>query len=208
METGFIPLFSNELGFSVMDITNLRRWWTGNEKTDPWIWRMILSEDPSIAYGKVFNGRAGFVSKKWFQYFASYRRDGYDFDARYEVGKASQKCKNIMDLFRERPLIPSYQIKSMAEFSKNGAKGFEGALTLLQMQTYITVRHFIRKQSKKGDYYGWPIGVYSTSEDKFGYDHMTSAYPLGTEGAKEKLIKRMMKITPDVSRSDAEWFLK
>jgi len=208
MEAGFIPLFSNELGFSVMDITQLRHWWTGNEKTDPWIWRMILSEDPYIAYGKVFNGRAGFVSKTWFPYFASYRRDGYDFDTRYEAGKASRKCKNIMDLFEERPLIPSYVIKSLAGFAKNGAKGFEGALTLLQMQTYITVRHFTRKQSGKGEYYGWPISVYSTSEDKYGYNHMTRAYSLGAENSKKKLVKRMMKIAPDVTRSDAERFLK
>src|SRR5208337_872355 len=179
MEIGFIPLFENEIGgFSVMDITSGRCWWTGDEKTDPWAWRMFLSEDPDIAYGKVFKGRAGFVSKVWFPYFASYRRDGYDFDTRYEEGKASQKSKKIINLFEKQPLIASYRIKSMAGFSKTGEKGFEGALTLLQMQTYITIRCFTRKQSKAGEYYGWHIGVYSLSEDKFGYGLMTSAYRL------------------------------
>ena len=206
---GFIPLFENEIdGFSVMDITGGRCWWTGNEKTDPWAWRMQLSEDPDIAYGKVFRGRAGFVSKAWLPYFASYRRDGYDFDARYEDGKASHKCKKIMRLFEKQPLIPSYRIKAMAGFSKNGEKGFDGAITLLQMETYITVRCFTRKRGKTGEPYGWHVSVYSLSEDKFGYDHLTGAYGMGAEASKEKLIEQLMKINPGIHYSDAERFLK
>ncbi len=209
MEIGFIPLFENEIeGFSVREITRGRSWWTGNEKTDPWSWRMRLSEDPGIAYGKLFRGRAGFVSKAWFPFFSSYRRNGYDFDARYEDGKASYKCKKIMSLFDKQPLIPSYSIKSLAGFSKDGEKGFEGALTLLQMQTYITVRSFTRKRGRSGEPYGWHVGVYSSSENKFGYDHMTGAYRIGAEGAREKLIRQMIKINPGVLNDEAEKFLK
>jgi hypothetical protein len=208
MEIGFIPLFQNEIGgFSVMDITGIRRWWTGNEGTDPWMWRMILSEDPDIAYGKLFGNRAGFVSKAWLPYVASYRRDGYDFDARHEDGKASYKCKKIIDLFEKQPLIPSYLIKSMAGFSRNGEKGFEGALTLLQMQTYLTVSGFTRKQGRTGEYYGWHIGVYSLTEHKFGYKFTRSAYRLGADGSRERLIRQMMKINPEVDCSGAENFL-
>jgi hypothetical protein len=208
-EIGFIPLFENEIpGFSVMDITGGRYWWTGNEETDPWVWRMILAGDPGIAYGKVFRGRAGFVSRKWLPYFASFRRDGYDFDARYEDGKASHKCKKIITLLEKQPLLPSYTIKKMAGFSKNGERGFEGALTLLQMQTYLTVRSFIRRQSKAGEYYGWHVAVYSLTEDKFGYDLVTKAYGLGPAGSKEKLIKQMIKINPGVTYPEAEKFLK
>ncbi len=191
-----------------MDCTGIGRWWTGNEKSDPWVWRMILSGDPRIAYGKLFRNRAGFVSRKWLPYFASYRRDGYDFDARYEDGRASHKCKKIMDLFTKEPVIPSYLIKSMAGFSRNGEKGFEGALTLLQMQTYITVRKFTRKQSRTGEEYGWHISEYSQTEDKFGYEFTTKAYGLGAEGSKEKLIRQMIKINPDIEHPDAEMFLK
>ncbi len=191
-----------------MDITSNRYWWTGDEKRDPWIWRMLLAEDPDIAYGKVFKGKAGFISKEWFPYFASYRRDGFDFDTRYEVGKASYRSKKIIDLFEQQSLIASYRIKSMAGFSKNGEKGFESTLTLLQMQTYITLRCFTRKQSRAGGYYGWHIGVFSLSEDKFGYDYVRSAYRLGTEGAGEKLMERITKINPGIQRSAADKFLR
>lgn len=208
-EIGFIPLFDNEIpGFSVWEITSGRYWWTGNEETDPWVWRMLLAEDPGIAYGKVFRGRAGFVSKKWLPYFASYRRDGYDFDARYEDGRASHKCKKIISLLERQKQLPSYSIKAIAGFSKNGERGFEGALTLLQMQTYLTVRSFTRKQSKTGEYYGWHVAVYSLTENKFGYDHITKAYGLGAAGSKEKLIKQLIYVNSDVTHSEADKFLK
>jgi hypothetical protein len=206
---GFIPLFENEIrGFSVMDITRGRYWWTGDEEKDPWVWRMLLSEDPGIAYGKMFGGRAGFVSREWLPYFASYRRDGYDFDARYEDGRASHRCRKIMKLFDKQLQIPSYIIRTKAGFSKDGEKGFEGVITLLQMQTYITVRTFTRKQAKSGEFYGWHVAVYSTSEDKFGYELMTGAYGLGAAGSKDKLVSRMMKTNPGIARSEAEKFLR
>jgi hypothetical protein len=209
MGIGFIPLFGNEIGgFSVMDITRGRYWWTGDPSTDPWVWRMLLAEDPDIAYGKVFRGKAGFISREWFPYFASYRRDGYDFDTLYEVGKASHKSKKIVNLFEKQPLIASYRIKSMAGFSRPGEKGFEGTLALLQMQTYITVRSFTRKLSKSGSYYGWHIGVYSLSEAKFGRDFTRSAYQLGTGVSKEKLIEQIMKVNSGVKYSTADMFLK
>ncbi|TAL35736.1 MAG: hypothetical protein EPN93_09785 [Spirochaetes bacterium] len=209
LTTGFLPFFSNEIdGYSVMDVTSGLYWWTGDERSDPWAWRMFLAEEPDIAYCKIFRGRAGFVSKEWVPYFASYRRDGYDFDTRYEVGKASQKSKAIMDLFEKQPLIESYRMKSMAGFSKNGRTGFEQTIALLQMQTYIIMRSFTRKLSKTGNPYGWHIAVFSLSEDKFGYKHMTSAYRLGAEGSKDKLVGQMLKVNRGIEPSEAERFLK
>ena len=43
------------------------------------------------AYGKLFNKKARLVSRAWYPDLANYRRDGCDFDARYEDGLASYK---------------------------------------------------------------------------------------------------------------------
>jgi hypothetical protein len=87
---GFLPLFSNGIpGFSVEERVPAYVWWTGDEATDPWEWRMILARDSGIAYGKFFNKAAGFVSKSFFPTFANYRRNGYDFDAFFEDELAS-----------------------------------------------------------------------------------------------------------------------
>ena len=88
-KVGFLPLFSNEVdGFSVENMTEAECWWCGDAEIDPWEWRGVLARTGKVAYGKFFRNKAGFVSKKWFPEFANYRRDGYDFDSRYEDGKA------------------------------------------------------------------------------------------------------------------------
>ena len=97
---GFLPLFSNDIpGFSVEERVSASVWWTGEKKTDPWEWRMLLARDPDIAYGKFFGKSAGFVSKSIFPTFANYRRNGYDFDALFEDELASWRAKKVMDVF-------------------------------------------------------------------------------------------------------------
>ena len=48
-------------------------------------------------YGKLFNKKAGFVSREWIPDFANFRRDGYDFDARWDDGLASYKDKELYE---------------------------------------------------------------------------------------------------------------
>lgn len=45
--------------------------------------------------------RQDLYQKKWLPVFANYRRDGYDFDALYDDGKAPNKHKKIMVNFME-----------------------------------------------------------------------------------------------------------
>lgn len=109
---GFMPLFAGELpGFSVEERTAGAGWWTGGAD-DPWAWRETIAQEGRIAYGKLFGKRAGFVSLAWYPLFATYRRDGYDFDSRYEDGLATYKTKAIMDLFETRDTLASYDIKA------------------------------------------------------------------------------------------------
>ena len=89
-EVGFLPLFRNEIpGFSVEERTTEKYWWSEDPQRDPWVWREIIARRGDIAYGKFFHNKAGFISKKWFPYFANYRRAGYDFDARWDDELAS-----------------------------------------------------------------------------------------------------------------------
>ena len=139
-EIGFLPLFRNEIaGFSVEERTASDDWWTGDESIDPWEWRKVIASRGNVAYGKFFDKKAGFISKEWFPYFANFRRDGYDFDARWDDELAGIRSKKIMDLFMEenegRELFSS-EIKAEAGFGKKGEKNFEGEITRLQMQTY------------------------------------------------------------------------
>ena len=101
-EVGFLPLFRNEIpGFSVEERTTEKYWLSEDPQRDPWVWREIIARRGDIAYGKFFHNKAGFISKKWFPYFANYRRAGYDFDARWDDELASFRQKKIMDLFMD-----------------------------------------------------------------------------------------------------------
>ena len=109
-EVGFLPLFANEIeGFSVEEHTEPGNWWCGDKEVDPWDWRTVIAREGRIVYGKFFGKRAGFISKKWFPYFANYRRDGYDFDSLWEDGKASMRQRKIMDLFDDTTRLFSYE---------------------------------------------------------------------------------------------------
>ena len=93
---GFLPLFRNEIpGFSVEEHTAADSWWSEDPESDPWEWRKIIAGNGRIAYGKFFDKKAGFISRGWLPAFANYRRDGYDFDARWDDELASIRSKKI-----------------------------------------------------------------------------------------------------------------
>ena len=93
-EVGFLPLFRNQIpGFSVEEHTYGPSWWNGDPAQDPWEWRKDIARSGRVAYGKFFGKRAGFISKAWFPHFANWRRDGYDFDSRWEDERTT-KCYN------------------------------------------------------------------------------------------------------------------
>lgn len=193
---GFLPLFSNSIpGFSVEERVTAEQWWTGEEATDPWRWREILSDHPDITYGKFFNRSAGFVSKEWFPVFANYRRNGYDFDSLYEDDLASVKSKKIMDAFElndacvGRSLLTS-ELRSIA--GKD-----ESTLVHLQMQTYLVISGFQQRKNKRGEEYGWRLAVYETPETKWGQAHVTSSYSEDPGKSWERIFTQIKKINPD-----------
>lgn len=194
-QVGFLPLFKHRAtGFSVEEMTASKAWWTGDETIDPWLWRITLIKTGRIAYGKFFEKKAGFIAKEWFPVFANARRDGYDFDSSYEEGLAKYRCKRIMDLFLQEDIISSIDMKQKAGFGKNGEKNFNGILTELQMQTYLTVQDFKRKVSKKGQEYGMHIGYYAMPERVWGYDFVTSCYKEKPEESRRKIESQMVTI--------------
>lgn len=203
-KVGFLPLFSNEVdGFSVENMTVAGNWWCGDAKKDPWEWRAVLARTGKVAYGKFFRGKAGFVSKKWFPEFANYRRDGYDFDARYEDGKAGYKEKLIMDVFwpsegelwdaTDKIDMFSNEVKEKAGFGKGGEKGFDGTCTKLQMSSYLTVKDFRPRLNKKGEEFGWAVAVYTLPEYLWGYKYVTGCYKESPKDSCKKIISQIKK---------------
>lgn len=199
-EIGFLPLFKNDIpGFSLEERTVSKYWWSGDPKKDPWEWRTIIAGRGEIAYGKFFDKKAGFISKNWLPYFANFRRDGYDFDALYEDGKASMRQKKIMNLFLEEKFdaeLFSFEIKEKAGFYKGGEKNFDGTMTDLEMKIYLCVKDFGRKKNKKGQEYGWAVSMYATPEHVFGHELVTMAYKEEPAESAKRILNHIEDIYP------------
>ena len=88
LETGFLPFFYCGIdGLSIEEHTP-RELWFSDEQDGPWEWKGPLIGMGSLAYGKLYNGKAGFVSLEWLPDLLNYRRSCYRFpynDAESEV---------------------------------------------------------------------------------------------------------------------------
>lgn len=208
-QIGFLPLFQNDIpGFSVEERTVPYYWWSDDAENDPWLWREIIAESGKAAYGKFFGKKAGFVSLEWFPAFANYRRDGYDFDAKWDDEKIPFRLKKIMDVFSDGKEHYSFEVKRNAGYGKDGEKNFEGCITELQMQTYLVIQSFRCKLNKSGQPYGWPIAVYTTPEKQWGEDFISGAYDEKPEESCRRITEHLKKVYPIITEKQIIKLLK
>ena len=203
-QIGFLPFFSCAIpNFSIEEFTPSRYWFVEGVE-GPWEWRMELARRGVVAYGKLFAKKAGLVSREWYPDLANYRRNGYDFSARYEDGLASHKEKRVMDvLLREGPTL-SKDLKRLAGFGSGGLKGFDTVMTNLQMQTYVTVHSFEYAHDKYGRPYGWGVARYAVTEDVLGSDVTQGAYNRDPEESKARIIQHLGILCPEAFDDDLE----
>lgn len=200
-ELGFLPFFAGEIpGFSVEDCCPPELWFSENAD-GPWEWKGPAARSGQCVYGKFFDGKAGFISKEWFPGFANLRRDGYDFDARYEEGLAARKDRAVYDTLTEHGALLSKELKRLCNYHKGGNKGFDTIITRFQMQTYVTIGDFVYLQDKYGQTYGWGVAQYTTPEARFGYNFVTSAYRKDPAESKADILAHLKSILPDADEA-------
>ena len=204
---GFLPFFANKItGFSVEEHTPRELWFT--EADGPWEWKGPIARTKRCLYGKFFGGKAGFISTEWFADFANYRRDGFDFDSRYESGLAGRRDLNVYDTVSRYGTLLSKKLKSLCGYSRGGEKGFDGVITRLQMQTYICVSDFEYMRDKFGNQYGWGVARYSTPEELFGRDAITSAYSREPAESLKRILEHLKKVLPEADESQLYRMIK
>ena len=122
-EYGFLPFFRNEIhGFSVEELC-LPELWFADDVDGPWEWKGPAARSGKCLYGKLFNKKAGFVSREWIPDFANFRRDGYDFDARWDDGLASYKDKELYEAIAGEGRMLSKRLKEALNYRKGGNTG-------------------------------------------------------------------------------------
>ncbi len=207
---GFLPFFRNSIeGFSIEEHIAPECWYFSDSgRWDAWEWKGSIIQKTGCAYGKFFEHKAVYISKEWFPDFANYRRDGYDFDARYEDGLARHIDKVLYDLLDSNASIISKELKKLGDYRKGGNKGFDTAVTRLQEQCYVIISNFVYMTDKHGQPYGWGVAEYSTPEKFMGAAFTDKVYQREPEESYQIVFEHLRKILPQASAEQIGKLLK
>ena len=206
--TGFLPLFRCSIpGFSVEENCDPAIWFADGV-SGPWDWRSPIAQKGEIFYGKFAENKAVFVHRDFFPALCNYRRNGYDFDTRYELGMAPRKEQAVMRLLTEEGSLLSTDLKRRAGFGKGGLSNFDPTMTGLQLQTYVCIRSFDQRLNKQGEPYGWDVTRYTLPEFILSDGALDAAYAEAPERAFARMADHLQSVLPDVSRAAIEKWLR
>ena len=199
-DLGFVPFFRNSIeGFSIEEHIDPKLWF-GDEE-GPWEWKGPVIRETGCAYGKFFEKKAVYISKEWFPDFANYRRDGYDFDARFDDELASYQDKRLFDLVDANAPILSKNLKQLGNYRKGGNKGFDTVITRLQAECYVIISNFTYLTDKRGQEYGWGVAEYSTPERFMGSEFTQRVYQRTPEESYERIYDHLKKMLPSAAEA-------
>ena len=204
---GFVPFFKNRIqGFSLAEHAAPETWFSDEEGL--WEWKGPVIRETGCAYGKFFGGKAVYISREWFPDFANFRRDGYDFDALWEDGKARHADKALYELLEPHAPITSRALKDLGGYGKEGRKGFDQSITRLQHLGYVLISDFVYDLDRQGKPYGWGVAEYSTPEKHLGRDFRRKVYRRTPEESFERVLNHLKEILPNASEKALRQLLK
>ena len=193
---GILPLFKNSLkGFSVEEHVDPAVWFT--DVPGPWEWKGPVIRESGCAYGKLFEGKAAFVRRDLYRELANYRRDGYDFDARWDDGLAQRREKELYELVEANGPVVSRALKGIGGFGgKDGKPWFEPVMLRLQHGCYVLTSDFVYAKTRLGKPYGWGLAEYATPEQSMGAEFSDSVYKNSPEQSRSILLAWLKTLFP------------
>ena len=200
-EIGFLPFFSCVIpGFSLRDHVDPAVWFV-DDTEGPWEWKGEVG-----VYGKLFRGKAVFMSPEWYAILACYRRDGYDYEGMYEDGFLPHDALSVMAEL-EKGSVLSTDLRARTGLNYKDS-GFDKLMNLLQMKCFVLPTSFEYTFDTKGNRYGWGLARYTFSDKKYGALIEAAEARYKPADAKELLIEQVMRICPETPRKLAERLIK
>ena len=214
-EYGIVPYFRCSIpGFSLEEHCPPRVLFSDGEE-DTWAWKGPVIRETGCAYGKFFEKKAAYVSRELFPDLANYRRDGYDFDARYDDGLARFQDKQLYDLLEERAPVLSKELRLAGGYaysgrgqSAEGRKGFDTSIVRLQEQCYVIISDFVYTLDKQGRPRGWGVAEYTTPERFWGERFRQRVYAREPEESRARLLEHLARLFPQAGEAALTRFLR
>ncbi len=212
---GIIPYFSTSIpGFSLEEHCSPSVLFSASGD-DTWAWKGPVIRATGCAYGKFFEKKSAYVSREWFPDLANYRRDGYDFDSRYDDGLSKYQDKQLFDLIDASAPVLSKELRRTGGYAysghwqkTDGRKGFESSITRLQEQCYVIISDFVYTLDKYGNRRGWGVAEYSTPEKFIGNEFKENVYRRNPEESYDRIMNHLISLFPSVPESALKKFLK
>ncbi len=188
---GILPFFRSRIpGWSLEEHIDPAVWFTGAD--GPWEWKGRQSKEKRYVYGRFIDGKNAWVSLACFQDLMNLRRDGYDFEGRCEDGLVPYREKQLMACIERLAPVVSKNARRQCGLSK----GFDAALTRLQMQTFVINQDFVYDLDKYGRAYGWGNALLSTPEKWFGEAYMAEGYSRKPAESLHRLAGKLSAALP------------
>ena len=232
-----LPFFPNNVrGLSIQEMCAPGMLFGGNYDEGCWEWKGPVIRKRTVAYGKFFNRKAGFISLQVLPEFLNYRRKAYPI-------KPDSTEEMLLEIIKENDSLTSTELKKLifGEYKRESwdelpeaskpspghrpdfidpegeglrgsqdkprkKKSLEGPLQRLQMAGRIIISDFEYKRTRNGERYGWGVARYSTPEVVFG-----SSLKIPDEDSSQSLdsiITTLKKLFPLVSSSSLRSLLK
>ena len=109
------------------------------------------------------------------------------------------RCRRILDVLALDENAAGRTMLS-GDLRKQAAleKGFEGALTDLQMKTFLIMGSFRRRRNRQGEEYGWHVAEMMTPETKWNYDEVNACNEKPAE-SWDRITEQVRKHFPGAS---------
>ena len=134
-ELGFLPLSHLMEGLpSISDFVDRSQWHTGDEQTDPWLWKDRAAAEKRLAYGCILNGHKGFVAGRLYGWFYAAYHPIDPMPERWAAGLVSQPVWRLWQLFERKTLLNTAEVRA-----EMGGSRVDASLKELQRQYFLTV---------------------------------------------------------------------
>lgn len=89
---------------------------------------------------------------------------------------------------------------------KTDCRGFDGAVTALEMRTYLVFCGVQRKRNRAGEEYGWPVSLFAPPELLYGAEYVRSCYGEPPAASLRRILEHLNSVFPTAMKNSWNGF--